>query len=273
VRFHARSRGAGPRSGSHHLLTMHNFVCGGGAGVEGGVCGIRSWVERGRSGRCGWKPTICGSASPRRTPCTGSFSFDTALSQRASHGHLRTNPASRAALIRLCAAPNTAAPCSLPGRVETLQRRLRLHRLAYVGVHGADVEGLRPADGDRARPGVGRGGGAEAAAGLLAAADPAGRRIVVEDRTWSWCCTSATPSRKPASRRRKSFGKLVAAENLSCAAGDDSLEAVPEGASLWRAVLGLLAACAAPSPSIPLQDGTSRSIAHGKRRLDTLAPV
>ena len=37
----------------------------------------------------------------------GFFSFDTALSQRASHGHLRTNPASRAALIRLCAAPNT----------------------------------------------------------------------------------------------------------------------------------------------------------------------
>ena len=34
----------------------------------------------------------------------GFFSFDTALSQRASHGHLRTNPAARAALIRLCAA-------------------------------------------------------------------------------------------------------------------------------------------------------------------------
>ena len=31
----------------------------------------------------------------------GFFSFDTALSQRASHGHLRTHPSCRAALIRL----------------------------------------------------------------------------------------------------------------------------------------------------------------------------
>ena len=37
------------------------------------------------------------------------------------------------------------------------------------------------------------------------------------------------------------FGKLVAAENLELRSGVDSLEAVPEGASLWRAVLGLLA--------------------------------
>jgi len=67
------------------------------------------------------------------------FSFDAALSQRASHGHLRTNPAARAALIRLCAAPNTRGAVFSGRRVETLQRRLRLHRLGYVGVNGAEV--------------------------------------------------------------------------------------------------------------------------------------
>ncbi|HEY5675808.1 MAG TPA: trehalose-phosphatase, partial [Myxococcales bacterium] len=75
----------------------------------------------------------------------GFFSFDNALSQRASHGHLRTNPAARAALIRLCAASNTRGAVISSRDVETLQRRLRLNRLAYVGVHGADVQacGLR----------------------------------------------------------------------------------------------------------------------------------
>jgi trehalose-6-phosphatase len=70
----------------------------------------------------------------------GFFSFETALSQRASHGHLRTNPAARAALIRLCAAPGTRGAVLSARKVETLQRRLRLHRLAYVGVHGSDVQ-------------------------------------------------------------------------------------------------------------------------------------
>src|SRR3954469_4776533 len=70
------------------------------------------------------------------------FSFDAALAQRAAHGHLRTNPAARAALIRLCAAPNPRGAV-LSGRpIEVLQRRLRLHRLSYVGVHGAEVAGF-----------------------------------------------------------------------------------------------------------------------------------
>ena len=60
------------------------------------------------------------------------FSFDSALSQRASHGHLRTNPACRAALIRLCAAPETRGAVLSARRVETLQRRLRLHRLVIA---------------------------------------------------------------------------------------------------------------------------------------------
>jgi trehalose-6-phosphatase len=72
----------------------------------------------------------------------GFFSFDRALSQRASHGHLRTNPAARAALIRLCAAPNTRGAVMSGRPVEVLQRRLRLHRLVYVGVHGAEIENI-----------------------------------------------------------------------------------------------------------------------------------
>src|SRR5207244_5760561 len=72
----------------------------------------------------------------------GFFSFDTALAQRAAHGHLRTNPAARAALIRLCAAPGTRGAVISARSVETLERRLRLHRLTYVGVHGADVQGV-----------------------------------------------------------------------------------------------------------------------------------
>jgi len=93
---------------------------------------------------------LVGSGQPARavseaSSLYGFFSFDAGLSQRASHGHLRTNPAARAALIRLCAAPNTRGAVVSARKVETLQHRLRLHRLAYVGVHGADVQayGLR----------------------------------------------------------------------------------------------------------------------------------
>ena len=65
--------------------------------------------------------------------------------------------------------------------------------------------------------------------------------IVVEDRTWSLVLhlRHAEPQARIAAAEE--FGKLVAAENLELRSGDDSLEAVPEGASLWRAVLGLLA--------------------------------
>lgn len=171
----------------------------------------------------------------------GFFSFDTALSQRASHGHLRTNPASRAALIRLCAAPNTRGAVLSARKVETLQRRLRLHRLAYVGVHGADVEacGLRMVtepDLELAEAAVQK---LRRACSRLPSLQVPG--IVVEDRTWSLVLhlRHAEPQARIAAAEE--FGKLVAAENLELRSGDDSLEAVPEGASLWRAVLGLLA--------------------------------
>jgi trehalose-phosphatase len=171
----------------------------------------------------------------------GFFSFDTALSQRASHGHLRTNSASRAALIRLCAAPNTRGAVLSARKVETLQRRLRLHRLAYVGVHGSDVQayGLRMVTEPDLMA-------AENAVQKLRRAcsrvpELQAPGVAIEDRTWSLALhlRNAEPSaRAPAAEE---FRKLVAGESLLLREGEDALEAVPEGASLWRAVLGLLA--------------------------------
>ena len=169
------------------------------------------------------------------------FSFDTALSQRASHGHLRTNPASRAALIRLCAAPNTRGAVVSARPVATLQRRLRLHRLGYVGVHGTDVQafGLRMVT----EPDL---ISAEETIQKLRRAcqrmpSLRGEGIALEDRT----CALVLHLRNAEARTRivaaEDFGKLVAAEGLQLRRGNDSLEAVPEGASSWRAVLGLLA--------------------------------
>jgi trehalose-phosphatase len=171
----------------------------------------------------------------------GFFSFDTALSQRASHGHLRTNPASRAALIRLCAAPNTRGAVLSARKVETLQHRLRLHRLTYVGVHGSDVQscGLRMVtepDLELAENAVQK---LRRACSRVPGLQVPG--VAFEDRTWSLALSlrSAGPQARIAAAEE--FGKLVASENLQLRTVDDCLEAVPEGASLWRAVLGLLA--------------------------------
>ena len=171
----------------------------------------------------------------------GFFSFDNALSQRASHGHLRTNPAARAALIRLCAAPNTRGAVLSARKVETLQRRLRLHRLAYVGVYGTDVEayGLRMVtepDRELAEKAVQK---LRRACSRVPALQMPG--IAIEDRTWSLALhlRHAEPAVRVAAAEE--FGRLVAAEALTLRHGDHSLEAVPEGASMWRAALGLLA--------------------------------
>ncbi|MCA1826595.1 MAG: trehalose-phosphatase [Myxococcales bacterium] len=169
------------------------------------------------------------------------FSFDSALSQRASHGHLRTNPACRAALIRLCAAPDTRAAVLSARSVETLQRRLRLHRLAYVGVHGADVasQGLRMVtepDLELAEKAIQK---LRRACSRLPQLQVPG--IVLEDRSWALVLQlrNAVPSEQVAAAEE--FGKLVAAEGLQLRRGPDCLEALPEGAGAWKAVLGLLA--------------------------------
>ena len=171
----------------------------------------------------------------------GFFSFDSALSQRASHGHLRTNPASRAALIRLCAAPETRAAVVSARSVETLQRRLRLHRLAYVGVHGADVSshGLRMVtepDLELAEKAIQK---LRRTCTRIEELQAPG--ITLEDRAWALVLhlRNAEPSVQVAAAEQ--FGKLVAGEGLQLLRGADSLEALPEGAGSWKAVLGLLA--------------------------------
>ncbi|HTO99122.1 MAG TPA: trehalose-phosphatase [Myxococcales bacterium] len=171
----------------------------------------------------------------------GFFSFDSALSQRASHGHLRTNPAARAALIRLCAAPDTRGAVLSSRKVEALQRRLRLHRLAYVGVHGSDVQayGLRMVtepDLALAEQAVQK---LRRACSRVPVLQQAG--VALEDRNWSLALhfRMAEPAARIAAAEE--FGKLVAAESLVLRRGDHALEAVPEGAATWRAVLGLLA--------------------------------
>jgi trehalose-phosphatase len=171
----------------------------------------------------------------------GFFSFDAGLSQRASHGHLRTNPAARAALIRLCAAPNTRGAVVSARKVETLQHRLRLHRLAYVGVHGADVQayGLRlVTEPDRELAEQAMQKLRRACSRLEAVAAPG---VVLEDRTWALVLhlRNAEPAARIAAA--EAFGKLVAAENLHLRRSADTLEAVADHASTWRAVLGLLA--------------------------------
>jgi trehalose 6-phosphate phosphatase len=171
----------------------------------------------------------------------GFFSFDTALSQRASHGHLRTHPASRAALIRLCAARETRGAVLSGRSVETLQRRLRLHRLAYVGVHGLDVQGcglrmVTEPDLENAEQAVQR---LRRACARLPELQVPG--IALEDRIWALALhlRNADPTARIAAAEE--FGKLVASEGLQLQRAEESLEAVPEGAGAWRAVLGLLA--------------------------------
>src|SRR4051794_41905520 len=77
----------------------------------------------------------------------GFFSFENGLSQRASHGHLRTNPAARAALIRLCAASNTRGAVISARKVETLQRRLRRDPACLCGGAGGGGAGGRAPQG------------------------------------------------------------------------------------------------------------------------------
>ena len=219
---------------------MHTFDRGFRKGEGGGVRNLTP----GRSGAV--RPLWAEADSLRERVAEADalfafFSFDSALSQRASHGHLRTNPACRAALIRLCAAPETRGAVLSARRVETLQRRLRLHRLAYVGVHGADVSayGLRMVtepDLELAEKAIQK---LRRACSRLPQLQLEG--ITLEDRTWSLVLQlrNALPSAQVAAAEE--FGKLVAAEGLQLRRGPDCLEALPEGAGAWKAVLGLLA--------------------------------
>jgi len=169
------------------------------------------------------------------------FSFDAALAQRASHGHLRTNPASRAALIRLCAAPDTRAGVFSNRKVELLQRRLRLHRLAYVGVHGADVQafGLRlVTEPDREMT-----EGAVQKLRRTCIRQPAlhAAGIAIEDRTWSLVLHLRHANQPASEAATETFSALVAGEGLRLRRGEDTLEACAQSSSSARSALGLLA--------------------------------
>jgi trehalose-phosphatase len=169
------------------------------------------------------------------------FSFESALSQRVAHGHLRTNPSSRAALIRLCAAPDTRAAVLSSRSTAVLQRRLRLHRLTYVGVHGAEVRsfGLRAVtepDLELSEHAIQK---LRRACARVEALQAPG--LSIEDRTWSLSLHLRLAQPQARIAAAEEFGKLVAGEGLTLRRGFDCLDAVPAGASIWRATLGLLA--------------------------------
>jgi trehalose-phosphatase len=169
------------------------------------------------------------------------FSFDSALAQVAAHGHLRTHPAARSALVRLCAAPATRAAVLSPRPVEILQRRLRLHRVAYVGVHGADLQapGLRlvtEPDRDQVELSVARLKKACSRAPALRAAG-----LFLEDRVWALALHLRHAMPHDSSAAADAFGGLVASEGLQLRHGTDTLEACAPGPGLGRAALGLLA--------------------------------
>jgi trehalose 6-phosphate phosphatase len=178
----------------------------------------------------------------------GFFSFDGALAQRASHGHLRTNPAARAALIRLCAAPNTRGAVISGRRVETLQRRLRLHRLGYVGVHGAEVQnfGLRlvtEPDLEEAEQAIGR---LRKACGRIPAMQAPG--VAIEDRVWALVLHLRLASTADQIAAAEHFGRLAAGEGLRLRRSNEAIEACTQGATAGRAALGLLAGLRAALP-------------------------
>jgi trehalose 6-phosphate phosphatase len=218
---------------------MHKFRAATGAGVR---------VQKTEQGAMGAVRPLWSAADNLKQRVAeadalyGFFSFETALSQRASHGHLRTSPASRAALIRLCAAPETRAAVVSARPVEVLQRRLRLHRLGYVGVHGAEVRafGLRAVT----EPNLEQ---AEAAIQKLRRACSRvdalrANGVTLDDRVWSLALQLRNAEPPVRAAAAEEFGKLAHGVGLTLRQGTpDCLEAVPEGTHVWRAVLGLLA--------------------------------
>jgi trehalose 6-phosphate phosphatase len=169
------------------------------------------------------------------------FSFDSALAQRASHGHLRTHPAARSALVRLCAAPHSRAAVLSARPVETLQRRLRLNRLAYVGVHGADVQapGLRlVTEPDREKIEIVIARLRRACSRVPALKAPG---IALEDRIWALALHLRHSSGRDSIAAAEAFGQLAATEDLQLRRGVETLEACAPGPGIGRAALGLLA--------------------------------
>ncbi len=169
------------------------------------------------------------------------FSFETALSVHASHGHVRTHPAARSALARLVTAPRSRATVTSGRRAQALQRRLRLQRANYVGVYGADVRatGLRlvtEPDLEHLQLRVDR---LKRACQRAAALRAPG--LSLEDRTWALALHLRAATPEVANAAALEFARLSAASDLRLRAQPGALEATSPEGGLHRAALGLLA--------------------------------
>ena len=169
------------------------------------------------------------------------FSFEGALSQKAAHGHVRTHPAARAALARLVTSPRTRGAVMSGRKAGIVQRRLRLQRVAYVAVYGAEVHtsGLRLVT----EPDLETLGGHVAKLRRLCQKSPAltAEGLVLEDRTYalSLSLRGATPA--VASAAATEFTRLAATSGLRLRSFPGVLEATDATTGLDRAVRGLLA--------------------------------
>jgi trehalose-phosphatase len=175
-------------------------------------------------------------------PCLyGFFSFESALSQRASHGHVRTHPAARASLARLVTSPRTRAAVLSGRRVQVLQRRLRLQRAAYVGVYGAEVQstGLRlvtEPELEVVEAAVVKLRKLCAKSALLQAPG-----VALEDRTWALGLHLRAVAPAEATLAAIEFANLAASCDLVLRSSPGLLEACDAGSNLGKAALGLLA--------------------------------
>lgn len=171
----------------------------------------------------------------------GFFSFEGALSQRASNGHLRTHPAARATLARLVTSPRTRAAVLSGRNAQMVQRRLRLQRAAYVGAFGAEVQatGLRlvtEPDLEQLRASIAK--LRKLCAKSAALTQPG---VVIEDRTWALAVHLQSAEPKAASLAAMDFTNLVAACDLQLRSSPGLVAACATEASLGSAALGLLA--------------------------------
>jgi len=185
-------------------------------------------------GRSGGGPSRCGrnGQSRERVAEAGAvrvLSRSTPRSPRRLPRHLRPIARLRASLISSRRA-HSVAPALLP-KVETLQRRLRLHRLSYSGVPGTTCTpgwlrmvtraALRTADSavQKLRRGCSRAGA------------PVGLGIALEIGPGR-CAALATPSRRRASPRAEEFGKRCGRSVCSAQLEARTLELSPMSLAL-----------------------------------------
>lgn len=169
------------------------------------------------------------------------FSFETALSQRGSNGHVRTHPAARASVARLVTSPRSRAAVVSGRRATLIQRRLRLQRAAYVGVYGAEVQatGLRlvsEPDLELLASQVAKLRKACQKSPLFAA-----EGLVLEDRSWALALHLRSVAPAAASAAALEFARLASVNDLLLRSSQGLLEACSQNGGLGKAAIGLLA--------------------------------